>query len=101
MEPVFDLATMPREHLVEVITRQRRELRQQQAQLAEQQATMAVQQTRLAEQAAMLAEQQEQIAALQQRLNDLEGRGAVGRPQGMPGLKPKSAKPVGPKTPPA
>ena len=63
---------------MKVIARQRRELRQQRAQLAEL-----------------------QVVALQQRLSELEGGGGQGVAEGMPGLKPKSAKGVQPQAPPA
>lgn len=104
MEPVFDLASVPRERLLALIARGRAAQRvlearssEQVATIAQQQALMAEQQERLTVQERLLAEQEAIIAALRQRLADLEKRLGSAGPQGMPGLKPVSGKA---KTPP-
>lgn len=85
MEPLRDLAGVQRKGLLALIAEQTEALRQQQAVIVGQEQ--------------QLVELQQQVAVLQQRLSELEGGGGSGVNKGMPGLKPKSAKPVRPKAP--
>ena len=86
MESLPDLTGVPRKGLLALIAQQREALQQQ------------VGITALEQQ---LAQLQQQVGALQQRLSEREGGGGPGVAEGMPGLKPKSAKGVRPQAPPA